>query len=55
MIDAVQLHLGKGVLGHVRRKGSVYAVLVYEGRLSKRVEADGFFTSVIPAASLLGL
>ena len=37
-----------------RRESSVYAVLVYEGRLSKRVEADGFFARTISAESLLG-
>ncbi len=37
----------------VRRDSSVYAVLVYEGRLSKRVEADGFFARTISAESLL--
>ena len=33
---------------------SVRKVLVYEGRLSKEVEADGYFDFIIPAARLIG-
>ena len=38
-----------------RREMSAYPVLVYSGRLSKRVEADGFFAKTISLASLMGL
>ena len=38
----------------VRREVSVYPVLVYEGRLSKRVDADGYFAKTISADALLG-
>ena len=38
-----------------RRPGmSVRKVLVYEGRLSKEVEADGYFDFIVPGARLMG-
>lgn len=39
----------------VRRGMSVIPVLVYEGRLSKRIAADGYFANIISAERLLGL
>ena len=38
----------------VRRGMSVIPVLVYEGHVSARVEADGFFARMIPAEDILG-
>lgn len=40
---------------NVRRGMSVIPVLVYEGRLSKRIAADGYFANIISAERLLGL
>lgn len=37
------------------RDVSVRTALVYDGRLSPRVEAEGFFDSLIPVSDLLGL
>ena len=34
---------------------SVIPVLVYDGHLSKRVPADGYFVRIISACELLGL
>ena len=34
---------------------SVRMALVYEGRLSPGVEADGFFDAIVPFSTLLGL
>lgn len=39
----------------VRRGMSVIPVLVYEGRLSRRIAADGYFAHIISAERLLGL
>ena len=39
-----------------RRKGvSVRTALVYDGHLAPIVEADGYFDSIIPFRSLMGL
>ncbi|MBQ2629904.1 MAG: hypothetical protein IJG13_09535, partial [Kiritimatiellae bacterium] len=38
----------------VRHGMGVIPVLVYEGRISKRIEADGFFANMISADRLLG-
>ena len=38
----------------VRRGMSVIPVLIYEGHVSARVEADGFFARMIPAEDILG-
>jgi len=55
--------IGEEVVDEVREKierlqvkhgMSVIPVLVYEGHLSKRVEADGFFAKIISAEKLLG-
>ena len=40
---------------HVRKNVSKRPVLVYEGEISPRVEADGYFAALIPARRLLGL
>ena len=55
--------IGEEVVSEVREKlkrlkvgqgMSVVPVLVYEGRISKRIEADGFFAHMISADRLLG-
>lgn len=38
----------------VARSVSVRPVLVYDGELSSRVPADGYFSFIVSAASLLG-
>ena len=40
---------------HVRKNVSKRPVLVYDGEISPRVEADGYFAALIPARKLLGL
>ena len=40
---------------HVRKNVSKRPVLVYDGEISPRVEADGYFAALIPARKLLGM
>ncbi len=40
---------------HVRKNVSKRPVLVYDGEISPRVEADGYFAALIPARKLLGI
>lgn len=56
-------NLGEEVVGEVQERAhklkvkrgvSVIPILVYEGRLSKRVPADGYFARVISAEDLMG-
>ena len=40
---------------HVRKNVSKRPVLVYDGEISPRIEADGYFAALIPARKLLGI